>query len=104
MLGLILCLAAVNACCCAVLQAAKSDVETQKRMALLKPRGTAAAAARPRADVVLMVKAPGGHIKVGRSTAEQASSTGGRGAADPSVCMRQAYVTVRKRAVYLTSD
>ncbi|WIA37000.1 hypothetical protein OEZ86_008237 [Tetradesmus obliquus] len=44
--------------------AAKSDVETQKRMALLKPRGTAAAAARPRADVVLMVKAPGGHIKV----------------------------------------
>jgi hypothetical protein len=46
------------------LQAAKSDVETQKRMALLKPRGTAAAAARPRADVVLLVKTSAGPQQV----------------------------------------
>jgi hypothetical protein len=45
-------------------QAAKSDVETQKRMALLKPRGTAAAAARPRADVVLLVKTSAGPQQV----------------------------------------
>jgi hypothetical protein len=77
-----------NACCCTVLQAAKSEVETQKRMALLKPRGTAAAAARPRADVVLMVKTSGGHQQVGERTAEQATFTGGWASTSFACCMR----------------
>lgn len=37
----------------------------QQRMALLKPRGSAAAAARPRADVVLKVKSANGYVQVG---------------------------------------
>lgn len=45
-------------------QAAKTDTVSAQRMALLKPRGTAAAAGRPRADVVLNVKTSGGMVKV----------------------------------------
>lgn len=47
-----------------MLQAAKEETVIQQRMALLKPRGSAAAAARPRADVVLKVKASSGYVQV----------------------------------------
>eukprot|EP00878_Enallax_costatus_P001687 GHUV01001841.1.p1 GENE.GHUV01001841.1~~GHUV01001841.1.p1 ORF type:complete len:745 (+),score=263.55 GHUV01001841.1:565-2799(+) len=46
------------------LQAAKEETVIQQRMALLKPRGSAAAAARPRADVALKVKASNGYVQV----------------------------------------
>jgi cGMP-dependent protein kinase 2 len=50
-----------------VMAEAKSETASQQRMALLKPRGSAAAAARPRADVLLQVKAGGGHTVVNAS-------------------------------------
>ena len=46
------------------LQEAKSETVSQQRMALLMPRSSAAAAARPRADVVIQVKGPGGYKQV----------------------------------------
>jgi len=53
----------------AALQEAKSDQASAARMALFKPRGSAAAAARPRADVHLKVKTPSGYIQVGLTPA-----------------------------------
>eukprot|EP00879_Flechtneria_rotunda_P001141 GHRR01001285.1.p1 GENE.GHRR01001285.1~~GHRR01001285.1.p1 ORF type:complete len:510 (+),score=163.14 GHRR01001285.1:1034-2563(+) len=47
-----------------VMAEAKSETASQARMALLKPRGSAAAAARPLADVLLKVKTPSGLVQV----------------------------------------
>lgn len=46
------------------LQEAKSETVSQQRMALLMPRSSAAAAARPRADVVIQVKTGQGYKQV----------------------------------------
>lgn len=43
-----------------IMKEAKSETASQQRMALLKPRGSAAAAARPRADVRIRVRSGGG--------------------------------------------
>lgn len=58
-------------CCCAraaavLPQEAKSEIASQARMALLMPRSSAAAAARPRADVIIHVKAKAGFKEVGQ--------------------------------------
>lgn len=45
-------------------QEAKSETVSQQRMALLMPRSSAAAAARPRADVVIHVKTSTGYKEV----------------------------------------
>jgi hypothetical protein len=50
------------AACCA--QEAKSETVSQQRMALWQPRGSAAAAARPRATVLLSVKTGNGFKQV----------------------------------------
>jgi hypothetical protein len=47
-------------------QEAKSEIASQARMALLMPRSSAAAAARPRADVIIHVKAKDGFKEVGK--------------------------------------
>lgn len=60
-----MCFGRIHTC---ILQEAKTDTASQARMALLKPRGSAAAAARPRAEVVLKVKGPGGYKQVGRTS------------------------------------
>lgn len=56
-----------NHCCHALLtplQEAKSETASQQRMALLKPRGSAAAAARPRADIRIQVRGPASTSKL----------------------------------------
>lgn len=61
-----------HVCCClsglchraVLLQEAKSETVSQQRMALLMPRSSAAAAGRPRADVVIHVKAGNGFKEV----------------------------------------
>jgi len=45
-----------------VMQEAKSETASQQRMALLRPRGSAAASARPRADIELKVKTQQGFV------------------------------------------
>ena len=44
------------------MQEAKSETASQQRMALLRPRGSAAASARPRADIELKVKTQQGFV------------------------------------------
>lgn len=46
------------------MQEAKSEIASQARMALLMPRSSAAASARPRAPVVIHVKARDGYKEV----------------------------------------
>ena len=45
-------------------QEAKSETASQQRMALLKPRGSAAAAARPRSDIRIKVRGHGGSSRL----------------------------------------
>ncbi|GBF90110.1 cyclic nucleotide dependent kinase [Raphidocelis subcapitata] len=47
-----------------IMQEVKSDTAAQTRMALLKPRGSAAAAARPRSDIRIRVRGPGGNTRL----------------------------------------
>jgi hypothetical protein len=73
--------------CAGPLQAAKSKTVSQQRLALLMPRSSAAAAARPRAEIVIQVKASNGYKQVRVCRGTRAAV---RTQAAPAVHARQA--------------
>ncbi|KAI8464570.1 MAG: kinase-like domain-containing protein [Monoraphidium minutum] len=73
-----------------IMAEAKSETASQQRMALLKPRGSAAAAARPRSDIRIRVRQPGGasrlviatgHLDEVQELAKGGTKLGGQGGA-----------------------